>query len=294
MKQSTESFAIPMVNIYSLAEYRPEDFLIKRFAEYVQEHKNLRLLHRHDFYHLVLFTKGAGSHAIDFESFPVLPFQIYFMIPGQMHSWDFTGEVEGYVINFSSTFFQSFLLRPDYLDTFSFFSGIARESVIHLPESIQKSLTGLFEQLLEKQPESVPQRSDLLKVLLLQIFFAVEAHAATKTTLPITNYNYGILRNYQKLIDRNFMTLRLPMEYARLLYITPNHLNALCKEHLGMQAGELIRNRILLEAKRLLMNFGMNISEIAYALNFSDNSYFTMFFKKYTGTTPEEFRKRNT
>ncbi|WP_243406347.1 AraC family ligand binding domain-containing protein [Siphonobacter curvatus] len=108
MKQSTESFAIPMVNIYSLAEYRPEDFLIKRFAEYVQEHKNLRLLHRHDFYHLVLFTKGAGSHAIDFESFPVLPFQIYFMIPGQVHSWDFTGKVEGYVINFSSTFFQPF------------------------------------------------------------------------------------------------------------------------------------------------------------------------------------------
>jgi AraC-like DNA-binding protein len=69
------------------------------------------------------------------------------------------------------------------------------------------------------------------------------------------------------------------MEYAELLYITPNHLNALCKEHLGMQAGEVIRNRIVLEAKRLLVNKNTSISEIAYYLNFADNSYFSKFLK---------------
>ncbi len=283
-----------MINIHSLAEYRPEDFLIQRFDEYLQEHENLRLLHRHDFYHLILFTKGSGSHAIDFEAFPVQPFQIYFMIPGQVHSWDFTGEVEGYVVNFSSDFFQSFLLRPDYLETFSFFNGIARDSVINLPEAIHELLVNQFEQLLSKHRDASLLRIDQLKVLLLDLFFSVESYAVTKATLSLTNYNYIILKNYQKLIDKNFLTMRLPMEYAKLLFVTPNHLNALCKEHLGMQAGELIRNRILLEAKRLLINFGMNISEISYALNFSDNSYFTKFFKKYTKTTPEEFRKRNT
>lgn len=283
-----------MINIHSLAEYRPEDFLIQRFDEYLQEHENLRLLHRHDFYHLILFTKGSGSHAIDFEAFSVQPFQIYFMIPGQVHSWDFMGEVEGYVVNFSSDFFQSFLLRPDYLETFSFFNGIARDSVINLPEAIHELLVNQFEQLLSKHRDASLLRIDQLKVLLLDLFFSVESYAVTKATLSLTNYNYIILKNYQKLIDKNFLTMRLPMEYAKLLFVTPNHLNALCKEHLGMQAGELIRNRILLEAKRLLINFGMNISEISYALNFSDNSYFTKFFKKYTKTTPEEFRKRNT
>ena len=75
-----------------------------------------------------------------------------------------------------------------------------------------------------------------------------------------------------------------------MLYITPNHLNACCKEVLGIPAGEVIRNRIVLEAKRLLVNLQLSISEIAYTLNFEDNSYFTKFFKKYAGVTPEEFR----
>jgi AraC family transcriptional activator of pobA len=75
------------------------------------------------------------------------------------------------------------------------------------------------------------------------------------------------------------------------LYITPNHLNALCKEYLGMQAGEVIRNRILLEAKRLLVSQDITISEISDELSFNDNSYFTKFFKKLVGMTPEEFRK---
>jgi AraC-like DNA-binding protein len=61
---------------------------------------------------------------------------------------------------------------------------------------------------------------------------------------------------------------------------------------LGLSAGELIRNRTLLEAKRLLTNPQLSISDISFRLNFSDNSYFTKFFKKTEGVTPEEFRKQ--
>ncbi|MBS1601630.1 MAG: AraC family transcriptional regulator, partial [Bacteroidetes bacterium] len=79
---------------------------------------------------------------------------------------------------------------------------------------------------------------------------------------------------------------------AELLFITPNHLNALCQELVGRPAGEVIRDRVLLEAKRLLTNAGMTATEIAYELNFQDNSYFNRFFKKYEGVTPDEFRKK--
>ena len=75
------------------------------------------------------------------------------------------------------------------------------------------------------------------------------------------------------------------------MYITPNHLNSLCKEFLGHSAGEIIRDRVILEAKRLLVIKDYSVSEIAYDLNFNDNSYFTKFFKKAVGITPEEFRK---
>jgi AraC family transcriptional activator of pobA len=60
---------------------------------------------------------------------------------------------------------------------------------------------------------------------------------------------------------------------------------------LGIPAGEVIRNRIALEAKRLLINNDLTVQEIAGQLNFADNSYFTKFFKKQVGITPEEFRK---
>jgi AraC-like DNA-binding protein len=60
---------------------------------------------------------------------------------------------------------------------------------------------------------------------------------------------------------------------------------------LGKTAGEVIRDRKLLEAKRMLVNLDLNVSEIAYQLNFSDSSHFSKFFKKHTGRSPEEFRK---
>ena len=63
--------------------------------------------HKHSFYHLVFFTAGAGCHSIDFDRFAIQTNQIYFMIPGQVHTWEFEGDMEGYVVNFSTAFFQS-------------------------------------------------------------------------------------------------------------------------------------------------------------------------------------------
>ncbi len=57
-----------------------------------------------------------------------------------------------------------------------------------------------------------------------------------------------LLANFEQLINKHY-NIRLPKEYAELLYITPNHLDALCQDLLGKTAGELIRDRILLEAK---------------------------------------------
>jgi AraC-like DNA-binding protein len=76
-----------------------------------------------------------------------------------------------------------------------------------------------------------------------------------------------------------------------MLYVTPNHLNVLSRDMLGRSAGEIIRDRVLLEAKRLLTNAAMTSAQIADELNFQDNSYFNRFFKKYEGVTPEEFRR---
>ena len=247
--------------------------------------------HKHTFYHLVLFTKGGGTHSIDFKTFDVTPYQIYFMIPGQVHSWSFEGDVDGYVIHFSPAFFESFLLKNEYLDQFPFFSGIIDDAVIQIGPTLQQKIVSLFEEIIAENERPGPMAADMIRSILLQIFILLNRTNTDTKEKTLPAYNRTLLKTFQKLIEKNYPTLKLPRDYAELMYITPNHLNALCNDLLGISAGEVIRNRILLEAKRLLINLDLTIAEIAYRLNFNDNSYFTKFFKKYTGVTPEEFRK---
>lgn len=282
--------AIPKFDICSLSEYGQDDILISRFAPYLDQHQNLAAAHRHSFYHLVFFTEGAGKHTIDFNQFFVKPYQIYFMIPGQVHSWNFEGKVDGYVVNFSAEFFKSFLLRSDYIDSFSFFTGRTQSSVMDCCAK-KEAIISLFENLLSHSSSNAALDKDLIRLLLLQIFIQIEKDNYNDNESNTLFHKNPVVKNFQTLIERHFLELRLPGEYAELLNITPNHLNALCNEHLGMQAGKLIRKRVLLEAKRLLVNMDLSISEIAYKLNFSDNSYFTKFFRKEVGMAPEVFRQ---
>lgn len=282
---------IPVYDIGSVSEFRSDDILVSRFAPYYEAHQNLRHAHRHSFYHVLLFTQGKGTHSIDFETFTIQPFQIYFMAPGQVHSWNLDGFVDGYVINFSHEVFQSFLLKPDFIESFSFFRGNVSDSVINIPEGFHMKIKSLFEDILKENPEKNGMGLTMVKVMMINIFVLVSRLAPSSDRGDTSSYNYTLLKNFQKLISINYKTLKLPKEYAELLYITPNHLNALCNDLLALPAGEVIRNRVFLEAKRLLINADLSVSEISDILNFTDNSYFTKAFKKHVGLTPEEFRK---
>ncbi|MGN6394190.1 MAG: AraC family transcriptional regulator [Mucilaginibacter sp.] len=286
MLQST-----PVYDICTLSDFRQDDILVSRFAPYLEHHKNLYAAHRHTFYHVVFFTAGGGNHTVDFENFEVKPDQIYFMIPGQVHSWAFEGFTDGYIINFSESFFQSFLLDANYCGKFSFFSGDANDAVINLPGEMAAKVRFLFEDIIKEWETSPAQTTDLMRVLILQLFIQVNRFNGGGINKAPASYNQTLLKNFRKLIETHYKTLKLPKDYAALLYITPNHLNAVCKDLIGQQSGELIRNRVVLEIKRLLTNPQLTITEIASDLNFSDNSYFTKFFKKTEGLTPEEFRK---
>jgi len=282
----------PVYDIGHLAEFKQDDILISQFAPYLKIHKNLQQAHKHTFYHLVFFTEGAGSQTIDFQKFEVKPYQIYFMVPGQVHHWAFERKVDGYVVNFSPKFFQSFLLKPDYLEQFPFFSGNANEAVINVEENLRIKLIGLFEKLLIETVENQRTALDMVRLLLLELFILIGRTVITPQSKQASPYNLTLLKNFKNLIETNYINNRLPKYYAELLYITPNHLNALCNDLLGIPAGEVIRNRVVLEAKRLLINPQLGITEVANHLNFADNSYFTKFFKKQAGITPEEFRKQ--
>ena len=269
-----------------------KDFVADHFAHYLEEHKNLHFPHKHSFYHLVYFSEGAGSHSIDFISFPVEAGQIYFMIPGQVHTWDFKAQPDGYIVNFSEQYINALIADPRYLDQFSFFSGFANEQVINIPGESRKEVEQILEAVVREGNSTNELKDDYARAALVQLFILVNRYAGNGNDKHQSNYNSVLLRNFQKLIDQHYKEKKLTKDYAAMLYVTPNHLNALSKDLTGRPAGELIRDRILLEAKRLLVNAKMTISEIALELDFADNSYFSKFFKKYEGVTPEVFRKQ--
>ncbi len=292
MKQKVKN-TIPVYDICSLSRggSAQEDVIAEPFAPYLLKHPNLHFPHRHSFYHIVLFTEGAGFHTIDFERFAVSPGQIYFMVPGQVHSWSFEGGIDGYVINFPESFFQSFLADKHYLEQFRFFRGIAKDSVIQLPQKAFGEVADTIAKIVAETQTHGANGMDMLRARLLEVLITVSRENSMQTPHGAPQQNQLLLYNFRKLVDEYYAEKRLPKEYAAMLYITPNHLNALCNDLLGKAAGEVIRDRILLEAKRLLVNADNGIAEIAYQLNFTDNSHLTRFFKKHTGVSPEEFRR---
>ncbi|HTE25066.1 AraC family transcriptional regulator [Flavitalea sp.] len=282
---------IPVYDISSIERGARKNLLVQRFDSYLEQHyEHLHRPHRHSFFHLVLFTAGSGNHTIDFQTYKVKPFQMYFMAPGQVHSWHFDKNIKGYVVHFEENLFTAFLAHPKYLERFAFLKGTIESAVCNLPAAAHNPMIRIFESLLQESVENSEQNLDMIRIRLLEIFINVERYCGHKRLNPGAQHKTTLLRSYQDLIEKHYRDMRLPKQYADLLYITPNHLNALCQDLLGKTAGDLIRDRILLESKRLLTNADMTITEIAYNLNFKDNSYFNRFFKKEVGSTPDEFR----
>ena len=103
-------------------------------------------------------------------------------------------------------------------------------------------------------------------------------------SIPITDTNDVVFikfREFENSVNRNFKSLRSVSDYAKQLHITANYLNAICQKRRGKSAGEIIRDRLMLEARRMLTHSRKFYqSEIAYQLNFDDNSYFGRFARK--------------
>ena len=106
----------------------------------------------------------------------------------------------------------------------------------------------------------------------------------------IKNQTYlAKLKQFEDLIEENFRSEKFVKDYAAKLNITEKHLNRVTKSCIGKTSTQLISERIVLEAKRMLIYSTLNVSQIAEELGYFDNSYFVRFFKKNVGITPNVF-----
>ena len=268
------------------------NFAIHNLSELVKEDLYIpKTPHKHSFFQILYVSRGAGIHYVDFQEWEIEDGTIFFLSPGQVHDLRFTSKnPEGIMINFNEDFFNDFLSQKDFINSLPVFSKSGKYGFRKV-DSCKSELESTIAKILKVIKHDSLYKKQFIQTLVLEIVLMIAIK--TKDENPeneIISNNY-LLVKFEKLLEKYFMEAHHPKFYAAHLSVTPNYLNTLCKKLTGKTLGEIIRSRIVLEAKRLLVNSEYTISQIAYELYFEDNSYFTKFFKANTGLTPAEFRK---
>ncbi len=285
---------IPIYNIHDLAVL-PEGVVsigVKRLEQGFKDRENIRSSHRHSFYQILWITKGRGTHFIDFNAYPLKPNSLYFLSPGQVHDWKLSEEVTGYIIAFTNEFFSRSLNNQNIL-SLPYFYTLNTQPLLSINDEQAATFNSIIQKIEYEYQCVLVDREDLLSAYLCILLIEAKRLYCPVQTIYTTAAGIAIARKFLLLVEANFLTQTLVSDYAKMLGITANHLSETVKETTGDTAGELIRNRLLLEAKRLLVYSELSISEIAHHLNFEDPSYFGRFFKKYTHCSPGVFRKKS-
>ncbi len=284
------------IPVYSIDRFnRQAEKAIQYQAELFDINRNFKVSypHRHDdFYEILFLTQGEGIHTIDFQQYAIRPNTIFFLSPGQIHELALSEDVQGYIILFTSSFYHFNKTDPHKLFELPFFYNLSQETPpIYLDntECIQ-TLTNLFREAISENKQYLSDKDEAIRALLDLILIQCKRIYPLSQQDEKTNKGKIIVKRFKQLIEEKCKENLSVKDYANLLAISPNYLSETVKSVTGRTSTDLINDRMILEIKRLLKHTDMGISEIAYSLNFADQSYFSKYFKKLTGLSPLEFR----
>jgi AraC family transcriptional activator of pobA len=255
-------------------------------------HFNVDYPHRHDFFEVLFLTNGSGTHTIDFRDYSIQPNTIFFLSPGQIHSISLSKDIYGYIFLFSSEFFLINKTDKNKIFEFPFFYNTSEENpplLLKDPRDVA-FLTQLFVKGCDENLKNTPEAEEVIHSILDLVLVYCKNLYPQKPANPGMKKGRLMAKKFKQLIEEHYKENLSVKDYAALLSITPNHLNETVKNIMGRTASELIDEKMIIEIKKLLLHTDLTASEVAFTLNFSDQSYFSRFFKKHTGYTPGEFR----
>jgi AraC family transcriptional activator of pobA len=269
------------------------EFEILSIKSLYKKHKNILIApHRADFYHILIVNKGSGTHLIDFHPVKLTPNSILFIKKGKVHFFDELSDIEGDLILFTDNFFcrnsddlkflHSTILFNDLLDNASLKFRPTKKLYTYAVECMKNELMN----------QSKEFHYEILQNLLHN--FLIEAHREKRNQgfreLPKgANLDYTLL--FSDLIDKHFLTTKSVKEYADMIHVSEKRLSNATASILGKSPKEIINERVILEAKRLLVHTNQAIKEIGFQLGFGETTNFIKYFKLQTGNTPTEFRE---
>ncbi|NTU58977.1 MAG: helix-turn-helix domain-containing protein [Chlorobiaceae bacterium] len=260
--------------------------LDEEIADYLNH--NVSAPHRHAYYEIIWIRQGSASHLLDGELLD-LPMNTVLVIPkGHIHRFAPTPDCRGSVIRFR----EEFLLNSSLL-IFSQFAGHTALQLTVEQVSYMESYLELIHS--ESRRQSDPYNLQALRFLLAAFIARLEELRLLESRVMPQDFSrtQGIWNRFSTMIEQRFKTEHDVSYYASGLGVSPRRLGGIVRMYTGKHVSEIIDERLIIEAKRMILFSDSTIKEIAFSLGFEEHSYFSKVFKKLTGKSPVEFRQNN-
>ncbi len=252
--------------------------------------ERVREPHRHDYHELIWVREGEGAHSLDGRAVPVEPRTLTVIGRGQVHVFESGRGLRGAVVRFGDELVYGGAERraaPGWL-----LAGRGGRTV-PVPKGDVGVLDGVIaalaaEAALPPDARAAELSHHLIAVLLL---WAERWYDASRSEArEPDDADVQLQRRFARLLERDFSAHHDAGHYADALAVPPAALSRALSEVTGRSTKELVTDRVMLEAARLLRFTDLTIGEVAHRAGFSDPLYFSRAFKRHTGEAPTDFR----
>lgn len=264
-------------------------FIIRDIGATLDGKDMVQELHRHDFFYILVLKKGAGQHEIDFTNYAINDHTVFIMRPGQVHYLDLKAKSTGFLIQFKTDFLYSHNSTSQ-----SHLTKLIQYNTYYLESEGFGKIDNILREALKEYTEKAKGYQEVLKanlsIFLIELLRQRQEKAAPPAATP---YAREKLEHFLELVESNIISHKQVSDYTDLLHLSSYQLSAITKSLLNKTPSEIINNYIILEAKRQLLATSSQVSQVAFNLGYEDASYFTRFFKKHIGLSPEIFRQNS-
>jgi hypothetical protein len=203
LASSDKSLPVLHIGNFNHSPAHHPDFYIETIEEHMAKYQFVQAPHRHDFYFLVLFTKGSGTHIIDFVSYEIRPGSLFFMLPAQVHSWRLSPADRGYVIFFNPSFYLIEYSRKT-LTEFPFFQPLTGSPCLYLAPEYLQEITGLFTKIYEEFMGNTFQKENIIRSYLnILLIKSAGIYYASKPGEPASSQTTHI-RKLEALVEQYY------------------------------------------------------------------------------------------
>ncbi|GAB7087349.1 AraC family transcriptional regulator [Marinifilum fragile] len=249
--------------------------------------KNNHKAHRLNFYQILIFTKGRGTHEVDFEKIAYSENTVIPIAMGQVQRFSANEQTEGFAVVFTPDFIIKGGADYQYLYDYTIFT----HSLKPISNFANKEVYALLDEMIAEQSkdlqfDTAEYQRNLLKNFLIQI----ERNKRERVDI-ICNDSFAIYIKFKKIVEEKVSYKLRVSDICDELKVTPKQLNAAIKLYVSTNTKQFIEDRLVLEIKRLLGYTALSIKEIAYKIGFEDPTNFTKYFKSRVNMLPSEYQK---